>query len=236
MNKILVLEDYVELNDKLCELIKGIQEVRKVVSCTTIKEAKKNLEQHKYSLIIVDLELPDGNGRDFIKYVRSIPEYRNTLIVIITGQNEPMDKIIDSFNGDICQRYFQKPIIMDDFKLKVSELINMRIVDASMQRLTIKRKRINVFIEYDDILYIETNNKVTTVYTIRGAIEIGRYSLNKLLEQLPEGFTRCHRSFVVNSRQVQNLIKTSNMTYLDMNNKTRIPVGISYKDIIEVFH
>lgn len=235
MNKVLVLEDYQELNNKICSQLKSIPEVGQVESCTSIKMAMEKLNKYKYTLFIVDLELPDGLGRDFIKLVRSKHEYRTVLIAIITGKVESMEEITGAFNSSLCQRYFQKPLEMGKFKQDIIALLNTRIVIAESQRLTIKRKHSNFFFEIKDIMYIETNNKMTTIYTVRRGVEIGRYSLSSLTNKLPENFIRCHRSFIVNREFIDTMVKTSTYYYIHMSDKTRIPIGISYKDVINSF-
>ncbi|MCB6953339.1 response regulator [Dorea longicatena] len=64
MEQILILEDDIALNQGLCKALKT--ENRKIVSCETIKAARDQLLCGCPSLILLDINLPDGSGLDLI--------------------------------------------------------------------------------------------------------------------------------------------------------------------------
>ena len=64
MEQILILEDDIALNQGLCKALKT--ENRKIVSCETIKAARDQLLCDCPSLILLDINLPDGSGLDLI--------------------------------------------------------------------------------------------------------------------------------------------------------------------------
>lgn len=51
----------------------------------TLKEAQNFLEQNTYNLIILDLHLPDGEGHDLIKQIKSLTD---TKVVVLTASNK----------------------------------------------------------------------------------------------------------------------------------------------------
>lgn len=67
--KILVTEDDVFLRDGLCEMLK--KEGYDVVTAGTIEDAKSSFLKESFSLIILDVMLPDGNGFDMCAFIRS---------------------------------------------------------------------------------------------------------------------------------------------------------------------
>ena len=64
MEQILILEDDIALNQGLCKALKT--ENRKIVSCETIKAARDQLLCGCPSLILLDINLPDGSGLGLI--------------------------------------------------------------------------------------------------------------------------------------------------------------------------
>ena len=68
MEQILILEDDIALNQGLCKALKT--ENRKIVSCETIKAARDQLLCGCPSLILLDINLPDGSGLDLIVQVK----------------------------------------------------------------------------------------------------------------------------------------------------------------------
>ena len=68
MEQILILEDDIALNQGLCKALKT--ENRKIVSCETIKAARDQLLCGCPSLILLDINLPDGSGLDFLQELK----------------------------------------------------------------------------------------------------------------------------------------------------------------------
>ncbi|CEH33250.1 response regulator transcription factor [Romboutsia lituseburensis] len=68
MKNVMIVEDDTILNNGICFnlQVEGIN----VIPAYSLKEAEKNLKQEKIDLIILDVNLPDGNGFDFCKYIR----------------------------------------------------------------------------------------------------------------------------------------------------------------------
>ncbi len=62
-----------------------IPEGRAITEAATCAEARAEFDSGRHSLVITDICLPDGNGFDVIKYVKSVsPE---TKIIVMTGQD-----------------------------------------------------------------------------------------------------------------------------------------------------
>lgn len=80
----------------------------------SLKEATKVLNQ-SYSLIVLDINLPDGNGLDFCKEIR---EVRKIPIIFLTANDTEKD-MIDGFQAG-CDDYIAKPFSI--------ELLNQRIM------------------------------------------------------------------------------------------------------------
>lgn len=69
MKKILLLEDDITFSKMLSHFLERHQ--YKISESTTISTAKKLLENTTFDLIFTDLRLPDGNGIDFLKYLKT---------------------------------------------------------------------------------------------------------------------------------------------------------------------
>jgi len=65
-------------------------------------------EQHKPDLIILDYHLPDTNGGQVLKKLRSNKETSSETVMILSALNQP-GIIMDSFSNGADQ-YFTKPI------------------------------------------------------------------------------------------------------------------------------
>lgn len=234
MNNILLLEDNVVFAASVEQAILELPLICKVYKATTLKQGLEMLLERDYLAFIIDIGLPDGSGYDFIQHIKKNPMYDKASVVILTGQQETTTDILSSFNNQLCDMYFQKPFIMQEFKEKVGRLIeNGSRVDES-RRLSIKLKQSTVFFDYQDIVYIETNNKQTTIHCVQGPYNIGRYSLSRLDKELTcDKFKRIHRSYIVNLHYVREIIRGTNDCILMFENRVeKIPIGTNYKDVI----
>lgn len=123
--KILLLEDEVGISSFIkVQLTRYLYEV---IIAQTVKEAM-NVYDHTYYMLLVDLMLPDGNGIEFIKYVRisnsTIP------ILILTALSEE-DDIVEGFKAG-CDDYVKKPFgirelmaRMERFQSKDKQLLDV---------------------------------------------------------------------------------------------------------------
>lgn len=101
-NEILIVEDDKSINDILFHTLKSEGYIS--YSAFTLKEAKDYLNINLPDLILLDLNLPDGNGFDLCREINtnySIP------IIILTAKNDVVDKILGLELG--ADDYITKP-------------------------------------------------------------------------------------------------------------------------------
>jgi CheY-like chemotaxis protein len=76
-----------------------------------------DLAQHDHrrspTLMLLDLNLPQRDGRELLQRVRSIPEGSDMQVVIVTGSNNPADRRETIEMG--ADAYFVKPYHLNEF-------------------------------------------------------------------------------------------------------------------------
>lgn len=81
-------------------------------------------------------------------------------------------------------------------------------------------------IPFDKIFYFEAREK--KLYLQTDTEEYGFYgTIDKLEEELPPHFMRCHRSFIVNIRKIEKVVLSQNIIYLTQDRD--VPLSRSYK-------
>ena len=86
---ILVVEDDHLLNNTLCYNLNAAG--YKVDSALCKQEAENYIEKQRYELIVLDVNLPDGNGFDFCKEVKErCPE---TAVIFLTANDMESDML-----------------------------------------------------------------------------------------------------------------------------------------------
>ncbi len=112
---ILIIEDDLQISQFLQFSLKasGYQ----TLSASTIAVGKQLLSEHKPALLLLDLNLPDGDGRDFIAYVRKNSDIP---ILVISARQSEQEKV-DCFNLG-ADDYLAKPFGVNELlaRIKVS--------------------------------------------------------------------------------------------------------------------
>jgi len=95
----------------------------KVRIAMTLSEAWEALELETPDLIILDINMPDGNGLEFLRKLRtSNSKCLNVPVLILSGYGEDED-IVNGFESG-CNDYLAKPYTFPVLLLRTRELIN----------------------------------------------------------------------------------------------------------------
>ena len=140
---ILIIEDDLQISQFLQSSLKanGYH-----TSCApTIAGGKHLFNEHKPALIILDLNLPDGDGRDFIAHVRASSDIP---ILVLSARQSEQEKV-DCFDLG-ADDYLAKPF-------GVNELIAR--VKVSLKRTAMMSLRDDVF-KLDDLTIDTVNSSV----------------------------------------------------------------------------
>ena len=115
--RLLVVEDDRLLNNTLCYnlSVSGYA----VDSAMTMAEAVRFFETQDYDLIVLDVNLPDGNGFDFCKQIK---ERRPDTAVIFLTANDMESDMLKGFELG-ADDYVTKPFPISVFRKKVSVLL-----------------------------------------------------------------------------------------------------------------
>ena len=115
--KILVIEDDIQIQ-KLFEISLIVQNFL-VKICHTNKEAFNNFDIFNPDLVILDLGLPDGDGKQFIKQMRK-NNIKIPIIVVSARNNE--DEIVESLNVG-ADDYIVKPFYTKELIARISSAL-----------------------------------------------------------------------------------------------------------------
>lgn len=125
--KLLLIEDEPELTKDILEYLKNEGYLSE--SVLTYNEACEKVNIYEYDCLIVDITLPDGNGLDLIKQVKSI--YKKTGILIISAKNSLGDKINGLELG--ADDYLTKPFHLAEMNARIKSILRRRKFDGEEQ-------------------------------------------------------------------------------------------------------
>ena len=88
MGTILVIDDQFTSRQMLAELAHSFDSLIQVEAFSSPHDALRWLGWHAADLVLVDYDMPDLNGVDFIRRVRALPSCSHLPVVIVTAQDE----------------------------------------------------------------------------------------------------------------------------------------------------
>ncbi|MDE7478050.1 MAG: response regulator transcription factor [Lachnospiraceae bacterium] len=116
MNKILIIEMDFRIAERLCRALTDVD--THVFSCGTLEAATALLENELYQQIIIDTDLPDGDGYDIIYDLRrGIYESSTAPIILIVSNDKKPDA--SKFGKLGIADYITKPFSVSVLKAKV---------------------------------------------------------------------------------------------------------------------
>lgn len=113
LNTILVLEDDMELNNTICYSLK--KNGYRVIGARTCEEAKNYANNNTFNMAILDINLPDGDGFQFCKWIKA----RSNTLVLFLSAKDLEDDILNGYELG-ADDYVTKPFSMKILLKKVS--------------------------------------------------------------------------------------------------------------------
>jgi DNA-binding LytR/AlgR family response regulator len=231
--KCLIVDDEFLARQLLEGYVQKIPYLEIAGSCESAFEAITVLQQQKIDLLFLDVNMPELNGINFIKALKSKPE-----IIITTAYSE---HALEGYQLDVIE-YLLKPIYFERFLKAVSkakDLIDLKaqaqqaakgsstgtanlegnsfFIKTSAQKIT----RINL----SDILYIESLHEYVRIHLNNTSYTI-YHSLKNLLDILPlDQFIQIHRSYIINFNRVTCI--EGNVAKID---QVELSVGKNFKE------
>ena len=153
--KILIIEDEPDIRKTLEYNIS--REGYHVVSASSLLEAKSQIESDSFSLILLDLMLPDGSGLDLCREIKSDKEKSSIPIIILTAKDDEVDKVVGFELG--ADDYVTKPFSVRELILRMKAVLkrgekksdNLE-VQRQFGQLSIDTESHEVFVDNNEII------------------------------------------------------------------------------------
>ncbi len=208
------------------------------------REAIEKIEALKPDLIFLDIQMPDLTGFEVIERLSHKPS-----IIFTTAYEQYAIKAFETFSID----YLLKPIKEERLeqsiqKLKsfgrisntidvsgLQEIIRQFQLPAKASALPIKTGDRIILLRYENIVYMEAQDKYVYIYTTDGNKHLTDNTLANLSEKLPSQFYRIQKSYIINKDKIREMHRHFNGRYLFiMEDKagTRLTSGRTYHDSI----
>ena len=210
--RLLVVEDDRLLNNTLCYnlSVSGYA----VDSAMTMAEAVRFFETQDYDLIVLDVNLPDGNGFDFCKQIK---ERRPDTAGIFLTANDMESDMLKGFELG-ADDYVTKPFPISVFRKKVSVLLGRIQKQTGGDRytngtLSINFSELTAELSGSPITFTPLEYRLLKVLVRNPKIVLTRQVLLEKLWDVDENFVDEHTLTVTISR-IRSKIEVDGLQYI----------------------
>lgn len=214
------------------ELTHFSDEIEIVNTFSNPEDAIEYLDRNPPDCLFLDIQMPTMDGFQFLEKLNN----KEFAVIITTAYNEFAIKALKYEAID----YLLKPIDSDDLELTIKKIkkhntkfFNPSKIEEALanfnakfehKKITINTDGKLIFLNIDDILFVESDGNYTTIVTTDGQKLLITKKLKEVNQILPEHyFFRIHNSYIINLSKIKEFIKNEGYVVMESNHK--IPVA-----------
>lgn len=240
MIRVLIADDDFGMRMILRKIISKNDEFELVGEAENGIEAVQLFEEVNPDVVFLDIEMPKLNGIECARKIFDINP--KAIIVFATAHEGFMSEAFEVYAFD----YLMKPFNMERIKTTLDRILQtkenregnevLQNIQTSKipSKLVIKNKEGITFIDVDDIVVIQREQRSTVIYTTNNKY-ITSESLGSIEEKLnSEYFMRSHKSYIMNIRKISNIYPYGRWTYIVKFGKYDVDALLTHKNYEEL--
>ena len=179
---------------------------------------------------ILYYDVTTDNSIPLLEEIRK--EHKNSVILIIADMT--VSPVLYMKPGIMASSLLLRPTDRKNIMTAVEELISFVSTDDDAKEVfVLHTKDGNIRVPYNQILYFEAREK--KVFLNTASREYAFYdTLENLSSNLPDGFKRCHKGFIVNTNLIRRVSLSKNE--IELIQQRIVPVSRSYKPEIKALY
>lgn len=172
-------------------------------------------------VVFMDVEMPGKTGIECARYIQDNDP--RTVIVFATAHEEYMKSAFEVYAFDYLVKPFKAERALNTFGLirerlgtaAEAEPAAVKAMKPVARRLMLKHKEGLSFIDLEQIVLVQREERTTVIYTLDGEKYITPDTLSEIDERLPDDmFFRCHKSYIVNLAHIESVSPYGRWTYV----------------------
>ncbi len=207
MNCIIVDDEYPSI-EELSYFITNFSSIKILDAFDDSIKALEYVQKHPVDVIFLDINMPKLDGLTFSRVINTLAD--KPVLVFITAYSE---HAIEAFEVAAFD-YILKPFSESRITNTLQRLENCKVTKCSNSKITMWKNNKLFVLNMHDIYYCEAHEHEVYVYT-KNDYFIVASSISDFHKKLPQDiFFRCHRSYIVNTDKIAEIIPWFNNTYI----------------------
>ncbi|MDL2317918.1 LytTR family DNA-binding domain-containing protein [Eubacteriales bacterium OttesenSCG-928-A19] len=202
------------------------------------------VEAHHPQLVLLDVEMPGMTGVEAARVIQDTDPA--TLLIFATAHDQYMADAFSVYAFDYLLKPFKVDRALQTLE-KVKQVLQLR---ASAEealplppappriasgRLMLKHREGVHFLNMEDILLVQRENRATVLYTVGDGRYVTSDSLAEMEAKLDgQMFFRCHKSYIINLGHIDNITPYGRWTYIVKLRGTRHDALITHEKYEEL--
>lgn len=227
----IIVEDEFPAREELKFFIKNNKNFNIKREFETSIDALKFLENNSVDVIFLDINMPGLDGMTLGRLIHKID--KNIKLIFITAYREFAVEAFEIGTFDYILKPYSEERIIALLERVVASATNTKnfINKNETNKLTVISGEKMVVISIFDILYIEANEKETTI-VLQEEKYTSKLKISQFEEILPaEKFFRAHRSYIVNIDKIVEVEPWFNGSYLIKVGKKNCNLSVSRNNV-----
>lgn len=192
-----------------------------------LAQTREEAEVHEEQTPLLNTACMDITGDGGIPYIEEFrKKYKELSLLLIADTSiSPMSYVRP---GIMASSLLLRPCGDEEIDRVMKEFLAAYLerFETGQGSFVVETREGKLHIPFDKIYYFEAREKKLHIQTDRE--EYGFYdTIDRLEEELPAHFMRCHRSFIVNTRKIEKVVLSQNIIYLAEGRD--VPLSRSYK-------
>lgn len=235
--KTVIVDDRNSIREFITQLLSNMDDIEVVGEAENVENAISVINTKKPDLILLDIQLPDGNGFEILEGL-TYTDYR---VIFVTSHEEfalkafkysALDYVVKPIDPEVFYASIEKAkshFSAGDQQLKIQSLIENLTSNKTTKKLVLNTQETVHVVNSEEITRCESDGSYTLVYFQERKIMISRKL--KDFEEMLSGlsFYRSHRSHLINLNFVDRYEKKDG-GYIIMKDNTSVPLSAAKKE------
>lgn len=218
--KVLIADDEAGMRIVLRKLIENTEGYKLIGEAEDGETALSLYESLHPEVVFLDVEMPGLSGVECARRITDINP--KTFIIFATGHSEYMPEAFEMYAFD----YIVKPFKVERVFQTLERIINLndnqgsksvhKIIrhDKGLEKILIKNKEGISFVDMNDIIIIQREDRSTAIYTANEVFNTSE-GLSEVEERLDSRlFFRSHKSYIINLSRINKIYPYGRWTYI----------------------
>lgn len=245
---VLIADDEEAMRSVLRHVIERAEGFTLVGEAADGEETMRLFEELKPHVVLLDVEMPKLDGVECARQIQDMNP--STVILFVTAHNTYMSEAFEVYAFDYLVKPFKVDRMLqtlsrvrDSLTLSAAAPAFTKTVNADRKplsgRLMLKHREGSAFVDLNDLLLIQREDRATVLYTRNGERYSIADSLSELEARLPaDVFFRSHKSYIINLNHIKDITPYGRWTYvvrMDGIKQDALITHTKYDELAEMF-